>query len=300
MSTAVVYGEHGGPQVLRPTRVERPVPGPGQVSVAVRAAGGNPIDCEHRSGFGAIAPPDRPMRLGVHVAGVIDAVGPDGTGRAVGDEVFGRATDGAYAEYALCAADDLVAKPAEPPWDVAAGLEITVETAVRTLRRLGVTDTDTVLVHDASGGVGAMATQLAAPRGARVIGTAGRANQELVRSFGAEPVEYGDGWPDRVPAVAPDGVDAVLDVPGRGVLPDSIAPAGGPDRVVTIADPAAERFGVHHSRGLVTRLGLAEVCGEVLPLIIAGRLRVVIGGRYPLDEVVAAHRLGEAAVPADG
>jgi NADPH:quinone reductase-like Zn-dependent oxidoreductase len=302
--TAVVYSEYGGPEVLRLTEVGQRAPGPGQVGVSVRAAGVNPVDCKHRGGTGfaeAGVPLDGPRRLGVDLAGVVAAVGPDVTGFAVGDEVFGRAADGAYAEYALCAADDLVAKPAELPFEVAAGLAVTVETAVRTLRHLGVTGPAaigrTVLVHGASGGVGALATQLAVLRGARVIGTASPANHDLVRSCGAEPVAHGDGWADRVRALAPDGVDAVLDTPGKGVLAASSALAGGPGRVVTIADPEAGRLGVHYSRGMAGRLGMAEVFAEVLPLIVSGRLRVHIGAQYPLSDVVAAHRLSESGHP---
>ncbi len=304
MPTAVVYSEYGGPEVLRLAEIGQAMPGPGQVGVAVRAAGVNPVDCKQRrgSGFtGADQPFDQPRRLGIDLAGVVAAVGAEVSEFAVGDEVFGRAVDGAYAEYALCAADDLVAKPAELPWEVAASLAVTVETAVRTLRLLGITGPDavgrTVVVHGASGGVGAVAAQLAVLGRARVIGTAGPGNQDLVRSFGAEPVVYGDGWAARVRALAPDGVDAVLDAPGRGVLADSVALAGDPARVVTIADPDAERLDVHYSRGMVRRLGMREVFAEVLPLIVSGRLRVVIGAQYPLSDVAAAHRLSEGGHP---
>jgi NADPH:quinone reductase-like Zn-dependent oxidoreductase len=299
--TAVVYHEHGGPEVLTLAEVGVPVPGPGQVLVAVRAAGVNPVDWKDRAGGLDGVPMTRPRGLGVDLAGVVEATGPGVTAFGPGDDVFGRASDGAYAEYALCAVDDLVAKPATLPWDVAASLAVTTETAVRTLRLLGITGQAAegrgVLVHGASGGVGAMATQLACLRGARVIGTAGPRNHDLVRSFGAHPVQYGDGWADRVRAVAPHGVDAVLDAPGRGVLRESIALAGHPDRVVTIADRGAEHMGVRYSRGKVARLGMAEVFDEVLPHIVSGRLRVVIGARYPLTDVVAAHRLSQGGHP---
>jgi acetyl esterase len=299
--TAVVYREYGGPEVLALVEVGLPVPESGQVLVAVRAAGVNPVDWKDRAGGLGAEPPAGPRGLGVDLAGVVEATGPGVTAFAVGDEVFGRAIAGAYAEYGLCAVDDLVAKPAALSWEVAASLAVSVETAVRTLRLLGITAEDavgrTLLVHGASGGVGSVATQLAVLRGARVIGTAGPANQDLVRSFGAHPVEYGDGWAARVRAVAPAGVDAVLDAPGRDVLRESIALAGHPDRVVTIADRGAEQLGVRYSRGKVARLAMAEVFDEVLPLLISGRLRVVIGARYPLNDVVAAHQLSEGGHP---
>lgn len=304
MAKAIVFSEYGGPEVLRLDEVGLAAPGPRQVRLAVRAAGVNPVDWKQRRGAGfaeAGAPLSGPRRLGTDVAGVVDAVGAGVTEFAVGDEVFGRAADGAYAEYALCDAEDLVVKPPELPWRTAAALAISVETAVRILGEVGITEGSapgkTVLVHGASGGVGAMAAQLAVLWGARVIGTAGPAHHELVRSFGAEPAGYGDGWVDRVKALAPQGVDAVLDAPGRGVLAGSVALAGDPARVVTIADPTAAEHGVAYSRGMVHRLGIREVFGQVLPLLTTGRLRVVIGAEFPLHEAAAAHRLSESGHP---
>ncbi|GAB2965635.1 NADP-dependent oxidoreductase [Amycolatopsis acidiphila] len=304
MPKAIVFTEYGGPEVLRLDEVGLPAPGPHQVRVAVRAAGVNPVDWKRRRGKGfaeAGAPLAGPQRLGADVAGVVDAVGPDVTAFTAGDEVFGRAADGAYAEYAVCNAEDLVPKPPELPWQTAAVVAISAETAVRTLRELGIAEGaargKTVLVHGASGGVGAIAAQLAVLWGAQVIGTAGPSGQELVRSFGAEAVEHGEGWAERVKALAPGGIDAVLDAPGKGVLPESVALTGDPAKVVTIADHRAAGLGVAYSRGMVHRLGMREVFGEVLPLLSSGRLRVVIGAEFPLHEAAAAHRLSESGHP---
>jgi NADPH:quinone reductase-like Zn-dependent oxidoreductase len=98
-----------------------------------------------------------------------------------------------------------------------------------------------LLVNGASGTVGSAAVQLAVARGARVIGTASPANHEYLRSLGAEPVAYGEGLVERVRVLAPDGVDAALDVAGSGVLPELIGLAGGAEHVVTIADFAGAR-----------------------------------------------------------
>jgi NADPH:quinone reductase-like Zn-dependent oxidoreductase len=93
-----------------------------------------------------------------------------------------------------------------------------------------------VLINGASGGIGSTAVQLAAARGARVIGTASAANQDYLSLLGAEPVTYGEGMAERVRALAPGGVDAALDVAGNGILPELIDLAGGPRNVVTLAD----------------------------------------------------------------
>ena len=118
----------------------------------------------------------------------------------------------------------------------AAALPAAIETATRALDQLGVSSGTTLLINGASGSVGSAAVQLAVVRGARVIGTASPANHGYLRSLGAEPVAYGEGLVERVRALASDGVDVALDVAGSGVLPELIELAGGPQRVVTIAD----------------------------------------------------------------
>jgi NADPH:quinone reductase-like Zn-dependent oxidoreductase len=268
----------------------------------VVAAGVNPVEWKIRRGdMAAGAPLPAPRLLGTDIAGVVDAVGAGVTALAPGDPVLGRADNSGYAEYAVGEADDLVRKPDALDWDVAASLAISAETAYRTLGLLGVAGAQargrTLLVHGASGGVGALAVQLAAVRGARVLGTASAANLDHVRKLGAEPVRYGEGWVERVRALAPAGVDAALDLSGKGVLAGSIALTGSADAVITIADRDAPAFGVHYSRGLQTRAPMSEVFAELLPLLVAGRVKVRIAARLPLAEVVAAHRISEEGHP---
>ena len=129
-------------------------------------------------------------------------------------------------------------------------------------------------------------------RGARVIGTASPANHDYLRSLGAEPVAYGEGLVERVRALAPDGVDAALDVAGSGVLPELIELAGGPEHVVTIADfGGAQEHGVRFSSGDAGRAmhALAEI-GE---LIESGRFSLPVAQTFPLAEIAEAHRAGE-------
>ncbi|MFE2939344.1 NADP-dependent oxidoreductase [Streptomyces sp. NPDC059255] len=290
---AVVFEEFGGPEVLHVKDVDEPHPGPGQIRVAVRAAGVNPMDYKIRHGWmEAFLPTTFPAVPGLEFSGVVDETGDGVTDFAVGDEVLGWTATGAYAPYAL--ADVVVAKPDGLSWDEAAAIPVAGETALRGLDLLGVRDGETLLLHGAAGAVGAMAAQLAVARGATVIGTASPANHEYVASLGAVPVAYGDGLVDRVRAAAPQGVDAVLDTSGKGALPDSIELRGGTtDRIVTIADPAAEELGVTFSSGGTTpeakRAGLAENAR----LATEGALRVRVAGTFPLAEAGKAQQTSE-------
>ncbi|MGX6449237.1 zinc-binding dehydrogenase [Patulibacter sp. S7RM1-6] len=162
-------------------------------------------------------------------------------------------------------------------------------TAHRTLELLGVREGETLLVLAAAGGVGFAALQLAARRGVRVVGTAAEDRQETVRALGATPVVRGPGWEERVRAVAPDGVDAVLDASGHGELAGAVALAGGPERVVTIAAGDAAEHGVRFSAGdgeIDSRPGLeAFVAG-----LADGTMQLPVRATFPLAAVADAHR----------
>src|SRR3954454_9688419 len=189
---AVMFTEYGDPDVLHVADVPEPHPEAGQVRIAVRAAGVNPVDWKARSGvMREVMPVSFPAIDGREAAGVVDEVGGDVAGVAVGDEVFGFAVGGAAAEYAVL--DAFARKPAGLSWEAAAGLPVAAETSVRVFTVLGgVGEGQTLVVNGAAGGVGVAAVQLARARGARVIGTAGEANHDFLRSLGAEPTTYGD------------------------------------------------------------------------------------------------------------
>ncbi|MGW6861417.1 NADP-dependent oxidoreductase [Streptomyces xanthophaeus] len=289
MPTAITYTRFGGPEVLEVTQVDKPDPGPGQVRVQVRAAGVNPIDFKILRGLFASEPLRQRRGIGVELAGVVDALGPDVDSLAIGDEVLGRATGGSWAHYALATVDNLVARPADLPWEVAGGMTIVAEAAARALNLTGVSAADTVVINGASGGVGSLATQLAVARGARVIGTASERNHDYLRAIGAIPVTYGAGMADRVRAVAPT-VDAAVDAAGRGALPDLVELTGGTQRVITLADPDAAAHGVRFTGGGPGEsVPLPDVFAEVLPLYRTGTLQFPIAHTYPLDQ--AAHAL---------
>jgi NADPH:quinone reductase-like Zn-dependent oxidoreductase len=290
---AIQFSQFGGPEVLELVELPDPHPGPGQIRVAVRAVGVNPIDWKVRTGaMGG----DLPKRTGQEVAGIVDELGEGVSDVAVGDEVFGGAAGGGgAAELALL--ENFAAIPSSLDFAGAAALPVAVETAVRTLDALGVADGQTVLINGASGSVGLAAVQLARERGARVIGTASATNQDYVRSFGAEPTTYGDGLVQRVRKLAPDGVDRALDASGGGALPALVELAGGPEHVVTIADyQGAQETGVPFSGGMGPERAW-HALRDVGPLVEAGRFSLPVAQTFPLAQIADAHRVSETGHP---
>jgi NADPH:quinone reductase-like Zn-dependent oxidoreductase len=288
---AVTFTEYGGPEVLRVGEVDEPHPGPGQVRIAVRAAGVNPIDWKARSGMlREVMPVSFPVVDGREAAGVVDEVGPDVTGAGGGDEVFGFAVGGAAAEFAVL--DDFARKPAGLSWEEAAGLPVAAETSVRVFTVLGgVGEGQTLVIDGAAGGVGAVAVQLAVARGARVIGTASERNHEFLRSLGAEPTTYGPGLVERVRALAPDGVDLAFDTAGQGGVRDLITLTGDPAGVATIADFGAAALGVKVTGGADRRA--VEALAEAAELIEAGRLHVPVAQTFTFAQAAEAHRVSQ-------
>jgi NADPH:quinone reductase-like Zn-dependent oxidoreductase len=288
MMKAVRFSQFGGPEVLQIVDLPDPHPGPGQIRIAVRAAGVNASDWKKRAGQ---MDPELPQTLGYEAAGVVDELGEGVTDAAVGDRVFGFSAEGA-AQAELTVLSWYAPIPPSLDFAGAAALPAAIETATRALDQLGVGTGSTLLISGASGSIGSAAVQLAVARGARVIGTASPANHDYLRSLGAEPVAYGDGLAGRVRALAPGGVDLALDVAGSGVLPELIDLAGGADHVITIADFAgAEEHGVRFSRGDSGRAlhALAEIGG----LIESGRFSLPVAQTFPLAEVAEAQRVSE-------
>ena len=287
---AAQFSRFGDPEVLEIVDLPDPHPGPGQIRIAVRAAGVNATEWKLRAGrldFGA----GLPQTTGRDVAGVVDEIGEGVTDVAVGERVFGVSDDGAgAAERAL-----LTHRAPIPPslgFVDAAALPVALETATRSLDQLGVGAGTSLFVNGATGGIGAAAVQLALARGARVIGAASAANADYLRLLGAEPVTYGEGMAERVRALAPDGVDAALDVAGNGVLPELIDLAGGAHNVVTLADfDGAKQYEVRFSNGFHGHD--FHALAEIGALIAAGRFWLPVERTYPLDQIAEAHRVGE-------
>jgi NADPH2:quinone reductase len=301
MSAAVVATAYGGPEVLEVVDVDVPRPGPGEVTISVRAAGVNPFDVKVYSGLMGRDEAALPRRLGSEVAGVVTATGGTVSGPAgpvsVGDEVIGYPVSGGYAAEVTVKADAVLPKPPSLSWEEAAGLSLTGVTAAHLLEATGVTTGDTVLVHGVSGGVGLAAAQLALARGATVVGTAAPHRHDELRTFGIAPVTYGDGLAGRVREAAPEGVDVALDTVGTDEAVDtSLELVADRRRIATVA-----AFGRTHGDGIqllgngpgadpgteirrAARLTLADLAGR-------GELRVVVARTFPLAEAADAHRL---------
>jgi NADPH:quinone reductase-like Zn-dependent oxidoreductase len=283
---AVRFHEYGGPEVLTVDQVDQPQPGPGQVRIAVKAAGVNPIDWKLRAGYmREFMPLSLPAGVGIDAAGVVDAIGEGVTGVAVGDAVFGkgRAT---MAEYAIL--HEWARKPDAISFQEAAGFPVAVETAARIIDELGMKPGEMLLVSGAAGGVGSAVVQLAKAAGIRTIGTASEPKHAYLRSLGAIPTTYGSGLAERVAALAPDGIQAAVDIAGSGVVPDLVAITGDASRVVSISDFSATQHGVRtlfEEKDAVPALVLAAA------LFDAGSFTLPVEQVFPLDQVGAAQEL---------
>ncbi|WP_309066427.1 alcohol dehydrogenase catalytic domain-containing protein [Microbacterium sp.] len=251
----------GPPQTWRFVETEPPPPGPGEVTIRVRAAGVNPADAKHvaapRSSSGADV--RWPVPIGYEVSGVIEAIGPSTgiiTGEAsVGDEVIAFRVRGGYATALTVPADKVLHKPSTLTHAEAANLLLAGTTAAEMLAVVDAAEGETVLLHAASGAVGASVLQQAALRGVTVIGTASPARFDEVRRFGGIPVAYGPGLSQRVRDAASQAhagrLAAALDAAGTDEAVDvslELIPDRG--RVVTVAAAArAAQHGFHAIAG---------------------------------------------------
>ncbi|HMG62499.1 MAG TPA: NADP-dependent oxidoreductase, partial [Streptosporangiaceae bacterium] len=215
MPKAVRFDEYGGLDVLEVREVPRPVPGPGQVLVQVKAAGINPGEAKIREGLlKSQFPATFPSGQGSDLAGIIAETGPGVAGWTAGNEVIGWTDDrGSQAEYVLVPADNLTARPAAVPWPAAGSLFVVGATSYAAVRAVELADGDTVVVSGAAGGVGSVTVQLARRAGANVIGLASEPNHAWLTEQGVTPVSYGDGVVGRILKAAPE-VDAFIDTMG--------------------------------------------------------------------------------------
>jgi NADPH:quinone reductase len=296
----------GGSEVLEFTDTEVPAPGPGEVTIAVRAAGMNPADTKHtRQGD----PSDLPIAVGYEVAGTIRAVGPDteiaSGGGAVGDEVLAFRVEGGWTEELTVPARDVFAKPATLGFPEAANLLLAGTTAADMLRVTRAAGNDTVLVHGAAGAVGVSLLQQLRLLGARVIGTASERNADVVADFGGEWIAYGDGLEDRVRALVGDGtgdgVSVALDCVGTDEAVDvSLALVADRSRIVTIAAfGRAESDGIRAVGGAQpeSKAFRESVRQRLIDLAGEGQLVVPVARTFPLAEAKAAAELLESQHP---
>lgn len=288
---ALEYSDFGGVDRFLLTDRDKPHIGPDTLVVRVVAAGINPVDYKVREGkLRGLIDTLLPAVPGWDVAGVVEQVGLDTPEFAVGDEIlaYGRADvvqHGSLAEYMPVPVRTAARKPEGMSFEQAAALPLAGLTALQTLERAKVGEGQTVLIHGASGGVGSFGVQLAALRGARVVGTASARNHDYLRSLGAEPLAYGDGLVDAAHSLVPEGFDVIVDYAGGSSLdsvPDLLASGG---TVVSIADPRARtEFGGHY----VWVRPNAEQLAHLAQLVADDSLRVEIAGAYALEQASAA------------
>ena len=290
MPKAVRYDSYGGVDVLNVVEVPRPVPGPGQALVQVKAAGINPGEAKIRDGLLAERWPSTfPSGQGSDLAGIVAETGPGVTGVAVGDEVIGYTDDRAsQAEFVVVEAGNLTPKPAGVPWPVAGALFVAGATAYAAVRAVAPATGDVVVIAGAAGGVGSLAVQLARRTGATVIGVASPVHHDWLAAHGVIPVSYGDGVADRIRQAAAK-VDAFIDTVGTGYVQLALDLGVAPDRIDTIADFAAiARYGV---KGDGNAAGAsAAVLAELAALVADGELEIPIAATFPLAAVRDAYR----------
>ncbi|MBT2503035.1 NADP-dependent oxidoreductase [Curtobacterium sp. ISL-83] len=292
----------GGSEVLEYVDTDVPSPGPGEVTIDVRAAGMNPADTKHtRQGD----PSALPIPIGYEVAGIISAVGPDTTiasgGGAVGDEVIAFRVAGGWTEQLTVAAADVFAKPPTLGFPEAANLLLAGSTAADMIRVTRAEGRDTVLVHGASGAVGVSLLQQLRLLGSRVIGTASEHNADTVRRYGAEWVAYGDGLEARVRDLAPSGITVAMDCVGSDEAVDvSLALVADRDRIVTIAAQqraAADGFPAVGGAQPESKAFRDSVRQRLIDLAGGGDLEVPVARTFPLAEAKEAATVLESQHP---
>ena len=294
MSKAYVFTRHGGPEVEAFVEQVPPEPGPGQLLVAVRAAGVNPVDWKLRAGKRRPGSPPAafPEVLGSEVAGVVERVGEGVEGFAVGDAVFGNPVTGGYAEHTLLPVSIAAHKPAGLTFTEAAALPVAAATAYDGVRQLELPAGATLLITGVGGGVGVAAAQLARHFGIRVVGTASAGKKEFVESLGAIHVPPGPDLAARVRAAAPGGrVDAIFDLVGGDDVA-AVAPLLT-DRGKLITAAAKETI-AELGGAPVARARTSEVLEAVARLGVDGVLRPEVSATYPLDRADEALRAVES------
>jgi len=292
MPRAYGFTDYGGPETQGFLDLPKPTPGPAELLVAVRAAGVNPADWKVRAGLRRdVFPIELPAVLGREVAGVVEAVGQDVDGFAVGDEVFGYTAPGSggYAEFTLLTAAQAAKKPTHVSFTDASTLAVGAATANDAVKQLALIPGQTLLIIGVGGGVGVAAAQIARDRGLFVIGTGSAHKQELVESLGATLVTYGDGGGadtvQRIRAIMPDGVDAILDLVGGAALREVAGLVKDGSKIVSAADPATAR---ELGGGAVERDRTTKALADVAELVAGGKLDPHVEDIVPLERAADA------------
>jgi NADPH:quinone reductase-like Zn-dependent oxidoreductase len=289
--------EYGGPEQMKYEDAARPEPGPGQVLVRVAASSVNPADWKIRSGaVQTMMKFPLPLILGGDVAGVIAAVGEEVAGWKAGDEVFALVgLVGAYAQYVTIDAAFIAAKPANIDFVAAGALPLVSLTAWLALAQDGREMREKhVLVHNAAGGVGSVAVQIAKARGANVTATASAKNAEFVAGLGADKVTDVRQTPADT---LPQDVDVLLDFVGNAealTLLKLVKPGGSVTRIGGgPVDPAlAETLQIRAAAIRVKPDGAA--LAEIAAMVEAGKIKPHVAEVFALQDAGRAHEVSQA------
>ncbi|OBG88767.1 NADPH:quinone reductase [Mycobacterium sp. E3298] len=287
---AVRFDRYGGREVLYVADIDMPRPGPGEVVVEVRAAGINPGEAAIRSGaMHEMFPATFPSGQGSDLAGVVTEVGAGVTEFAVGDEVLGFSfRRSSHATHTAVPVGQLIRKPPQLSWEVAGSLYVVGVTAYAAVRAVAPQSGETVGVSAAAGGVGGIAVQLLALRGARVLGIAGPDNADWLRAHGAIPIPYGDGLTTRLREAAPSGIDAFIDLFGPDYVQLAVDLGVAPERIDTIISfQKAAEVGAKTEGS--AEASTPEVLTEIAGLVADGAIDFEVAATYPLDRVADAY-----------
>ncbi len=292
---AIQVHDYGDTDQLKLEQIPQPEPQEGEVLVRVYAAGVNPIDWKLRSGLmKAFWPSTFPYVPGTELAGVVEKVGPGLSIFQPGQEVFGRSSNGSYAQYSIAPAHALALKPKALSFDEAVTIPVGATTAWQGIFDHGnLQPGQRVLILGGAGGVGIFAVQFARRKGAHVISTASTNNVDFVRSLGAETVV--DYTKTRVEDEIHD-VDLVFDTVGGEALASAwptlkrggtlVSIAGQPDEV------KARELGVRAMR--FSSQVNSELLSTFAQLIEEGQVKVVVGATFPLSEAGKAQNLSQS------
>ncbi|MBS0409394.1 MAG: NAD(P)H-quinone oxidoreductase [Proteobacteria bacterium] len=309
MTAIAVEGGKGPAEALKPVQIPRPTPEPGQILIAVKAAGVNRPDLIQRLGFYP-PPPGAPATLGLEVAG--EVVESAGRWKA-GDKVCALLGGGGYAEYAICDARHALPVPKGLGFVEAAGLPETVFTVYANVFEHGALKAgETLLLHGATSGIGVTAIQMAKAAGAKVIATSrGAAKAEQAKALGADVSVDVTAEDFEDVCKAEGGVDVVLDMVAGPYFPKNLEVMKTGGRLVHIASQGGGTVELPIMKIMQKRLVItgstlrprdadekARLAGEVervvWPWIEAGKLKTVIDHTFPLAEAGKAQATLEA------
>lgn len=315
--TAIAIPEPGGPDALKPMEIPVPAPGPGQVLIKVAAAGVNRPDVMQREGTYP-APKGHCTTPGLEVSGEVVAIGPEAAGLEMGDAVMALVNGGGYAEYCMAEAPACIPVPSGVSLTEAAGVPETFFTVWHNVFQRGALQSgEWFMVHGGTSGIGVTAIQLAKAFGATIVSTAGSDDKcDAMRELGCDHViNYRtQNFVDVVKeATAKRGVNVILDMVGGDYIANNIRCLADDGRLVNIAYQKGSKAEIDFLRVMLKRLTItgstlriratdvkgkiaSELKEYVVPLLVDGRVKVVMDSTFPLRDAAKAHaRLEEGS-----